>query len=301
MEHQGTYLHTPNSSSTSAIDLPHTPAVFTSSGPPSPSLEASDSRGSFARRRTSWGHRLVGEGRDPLQLDNFPSSNSATLSAGLNTSGSGPIRTGVDDLFPTLDDHNFPFSTRYGSSDGNNSSYVTSHAGPSSASLIRPREFEAEPEQREDDEAHLTANMSLNGTEERWEGDPSEDPEGNAATTPRTRRRTARYSVSPSPLKKTGTAIKYMTHNLRRASVRVVNLGSTGLEKQIRLGDGDEGTHDTSKFGESEEEPLPDLSKSLPIRGRALGFLGPESKVRLALFNLLVYSCVYSSFHPATF
>lgn len=267
MEHQGVYLHTPQSSSSSGVDLSNTAAVFATSAPPSPSLEASDSRGSFARRRTSWGHRLVDADRDPLQLDYFPPS-----SGGL---GSAPIRSAVDGLFPAPDDRNFPLSARYGSAEQSVDSYATSHAGPSTASLIAPREFEAEVEQREDDEAHLTANMSRNGTEETWEGDHGEDPE-HAATTPHSRRRTGRYGMVPSPLKMTGTTIKSMTHNLRRASLRVVNLGSAGLDHHISLGDGD------------------DWNNPLPIRGRALGCFGPESKVRLALFNLLVYPCVNS-------
>jgi hypothetical protein len=133
--------------------------------------------------------------------------------------------------------------------------------------------------------------MSRNGTEERWEEDYSVDPERSAAMTPRSRRRTVRYSVSPSPLKKTGTAIKSMSHNIRRASIRVVNLASAGLENQLRLGDGS-GIARGKRSDDGEEEPLPDLTKSLPIRGRTLGCLGPESKVRLALFNFLVYPYV---------
>jgi len=291
MERQGTYLHTPKSSSSSGVDL--TNKGLASPAPPSPSLETSDSRGSIARRRTSWGQRLVDKGRDPLQLDYSSAANSAALpSSGLNTSGSGPIRSGVDDLFPTPDDRNFPFSARYESPERSMHSYSTSQAGPSTASLIPPRDFEAEDGHREDDEAHLTANMSLNGTEERWEG---EDPERSPATTPRSRRRTARYSLSPSPLKKTGTAIKSMTHNLRRASVRVVNLASAGLENQVRLGDDDEGAG--GRRLSKDEELLPNLNNVLPIRGRALGCLGPESKIRLALFNFLLYPCVWISSH----
>jgi hypothetical protein len=301
MEHQGTYLHTPKSSSSSAVDLPISAGAFSRTAPPSPSLDASDSRGSFTRRRTSWGQRLVDEGQDPLQL-NYPATNSATLSSsGLNTSTSGPIRSAVDVLFPTPDDRNFPLSARYGSPESDMNPYSTSHAGPSTASLIPPRVFEAEDRHREDDEAHLTANMSRNGTEEIWEGGHGEDPERTAPMTPRSRRRTTRYSVSPSPLKKTGTAIKSMTHNLRRASIRVVNLASTGLENQIRLGDGEEEeTRGKSKSVEG-EETFPQLSQALPIRGRTLGCLGPESKVRLALFNFLVYPCVLFSSKALTF
>ncbi|KAJ7019630.1 Ion transport protein-domain-containing protein [Mycena alexandri] len=90
------------------------------------------------------------------------------------------------------------------------------------------------------------------------------------------RKRTVRYSVSPSPLKKTGTAIKHVSQNLRRASVRVVSMSTnTGAH---RLPD------DTPV-----EEHLPDLSQSLPLRGRTLGLFGPHSRIRLACFNLLVY------------
>ncbi|KAJ7906586.1 Ion transport protein-domain-containing protein [Mycena leptocephala] len=88
--------------------------------------------------------------------------------------------------------------------------------------------------------------------------------------------RTVRYSTSPSPLKKTGTAIKHVSQNLRRASVRVVNMASIGLER----------LPDDKK---DEDDHLPDLAQTLPIRGRTLGFLGPTSKLRLACFNFLVF------------
>ena len=299
MEHNGIYLHTPRPSSSSAIDLPHALAGFATSAPSSPSLEASDSRGSFARRRTSWGHtsRPVDEGLDSIQLGDLRLSNSAGLSSsGTQTSGSQPVRSAVDDLFHTADDRSFPSPARYGSPEMDLGSYTTSHSGPSTASLIPPHEFEMETRHREDDEAHLTTNMSRNGMEGMWEGGDGADPEGDAAVTPRSRQRDVRYSLSPSPLKKTGTAIKSMTHNLRRASLRVVNLAAAGLESQIRLGNGD----DDEMYDENTVNggvPLRDLSKALPIRGRTLCCFGSESNVRLALFNFLVYPCVYLLFH----
>ncbi|KAF8146237.1 Ion transport protein-domain-containing protein [Mycena galopus ATCC 62051] len=64
--------------------------------------------------------------------------------------------------------------------------------------------------------------------------------------------------------------------NLRRASVRVVNMASVGLER----------LPDDKK---DEDDHLPDLAQTLPIRGRTLGFLGPTNKLRLACFNFLVY------------
>ncbi|RDB21766.1 Calcium-channel protein cch1 [Hypsizygus marmoreus] len=280
MEHQFQRPTTPKSSSTSAINLTGSPAGI-SSTPGSPSLEPSDSHGSFARRRTSWGQRLLDAGQDPLRLDPFEAPHSAPLSSSALSSSSTSrpaLSTTADSFSSPTDDRSFPFSARYGSQHNTMNTYSTSQAGPSTASLITPREFESDEGQREDDEAHLTSNMSRNAAEGGYDVG---DPEGNAAMTPRSRRRTLRYSTSPSPLKKTGTAIKSMGHNIRRASVRVVNLASAGLESQLRLGDVD----DTGQ----EEEPLPDLTKALPIRGRTLGCLGPDSKVRLALFNFLVY------------
>ncbi|KAE9397917.1 hypothetical protein BT96DRAFT_1020456 [Gymnopus androsaceus JB14] len=73
--------------------------------------------------------------------------------------------------------------------------------------------------------------------------------------------------------------------NLRRVSLRVVNLGNNGLENQVRLPD-----NDGEKPGEElDDEPLPDLSRRLPIRGRTLGFLGPQNMLRLWLYNWLIY------------
>jgi voltage-dependent calcium channel len=294
MERKDTYLHTPKSSSSSAIDL------HAGSAPPSPSLGPLDTHGSFTRRRASWGQRPIDEVQDPFQLDSFqqPSSpHSAAFSSALPTSRSGPICLPLDNPF-TQDDPKFP-SARYGSPDRDMHPYSNSQAGPSTAALIEPpgfREFDEEDGHdghREDDEAHLTENMSHNESEERYYArDPEQSP-----VSPRSRSRTVlRYSAPTSPLKKTGTAIKNLSHNFRRASLRVVNLASAGLESQIRLPDGpDEGTRGERlalSKGEESEEPLPNLGKTLPLRGRTLGCLGPKNKLRLVLFNFLVYPCV---------
>ncbi|KAG5652105.1 hypothetical protein H0H81_006278 [Sphagnurus paluster] len=276
MESQESYLQrptTPKSSSSSAINLAGSPAGIVASAPGSPSLEPSGSKGSFSRRRTSWGQRLSDAGQDPLRLDPVPPLPATASSSSANTSsGSRPVLTDTDDFFSSpTDDRSFPFSARYGSQQMK--PYSNAEAGPSSVSLVSTPSGSDE-EHREDDEAHLTANEMYGG----------EDPERSAAMTPRSRRRTIRYS--PSPLKQTGSAIKSMSHNIRRASVRVVNLASAGLESQLRLGGGEQ----VKRTGrdDDDDELLPDLSKALPIRGRTLGFFGPESKVRLALFNFLV-------------
>ncbi|KAJ7199602.1 Ion transport protein-domain-containing protein [Mycena pura] len=135
-------------------------------------------------------------------------------------------------------------SLRYGTPPADDS--TSSLAGPSSASASM---------YDDDDEAHLTTH--------------EEDPAAE-------RRRTLRYSLSPSPLKKSGTAIKHVSQNIRRVSLRVANVASVGLE---RLPDDKR----------DDDEHLPDLAKSLPIRGRTLGFLGPTSRLRLACFNFLVF------------
>ncbi|KAG6837569.1 hypothetical protein H0H93_006983 [Arthromyces matolae] len=275
---------TPKSSITSAIDLTGSPAGIGPSVPTSPALNPTTS-GSFSRRRTSWSQRHLEVGQDPLRLDlSSDTSQSAPLSLSpvTTTGNSRPTRPTTDDVFSShIDDsRTFIFPARYGIQNQNMNPFSTSQPAPSSASLVVPNEFDTEiyDGHREDDEAHLTSNMARNGEEEGYE---DMDPERSAALTPRSRRRTVRYSVSPSPLKKTGSAIKSMSENLRRASVRVVNLAATGLESQVRLGDGEDGT--------SQEPPIPDLTQALPIRGRTLGFLGTESKVRLALFNFLVH------------
>ncbi|KAJ3843127.1 Ion transport protein-domain-containing protein [Lentinula raphanica] len=142
---------------------------------------------------------------------------------------------------------------------------------------------------REDDQARLTTNMSRNPTDRWREGYGEVDMERAAgAPSPRAKRRTVRYSAQPSPLKKTGSALKSVSKSLRRASLRVVNLGNNALENQIRLPDDDNEKHEEDTQS-TEDEPLPDLSARLPIRGRTLCFLGPRNKLRLWLYNWLIY------------
>ncbi|KAI0739665.1 Ion transport protein-domain-containing protein [Daedaleopsis nitida] len=159
--------------------------------------------------------------------------------------------------------------------------YSTSQPGQSSASLITDST-------RDDDEAHLTANMPRQGVGSEWGVGDGVDPERSGASA-RARRRTVRYSTSP--LKKTGTTLKTVSHNLRRASLRVVNFGGLGLEDHVRLDDVDGGRtkrEDEDTIPE-EDEALPDLSKTLPIRGRTLGWLGPRSRLRLSMYKFLIY------------
>lgn len=327
MENHDKYLHhTPHSSSstTSAIDL------STKSVPPSPALEPSDS--TLARRR-SWGNRnRPGSGRrigssgslDPVHLDLDSSAELHTSPRRLSPTRPSMSQQAQDPFYsPNDPSRAHPYATdparQYGARTNvdpyASDMYSVPLAGPSMSTLMGNQsrgqfEHDMDDGHREDDEAHLTANMSHAGMADDDEGDGRGhrrsprfgrgDPEQDGDATPRSRRRTLRYSVSPSPLKKTETAMKSVTKNFRRMSLRVVNLANTGLEGQLRLGDG-EGTSKSKKSGtedDSDDEdgpPIPDLKKVLPIRGRTLGCLGPQSRIRRALFEFLIHPYVYSA------
>lgn len=263
----------PRNSSSSAIDLTGTPAGIASAPPsPSPSLDTSDR----VTRRRSWGR--VEAGQDPLSgLD--------THSFAANTSTTPAVYTVNDDPFDSPTDDIAPFSRDFSYSsivnhydDGQNDMYTSGQAGPSTASLIQAQGVQMDGG-KDDDEAGLT---SRSPPSERWSEYRAKDPENGAGATPRSRRRTVRYSATPSPLKKTGTAIKSVSQNIRRMSLRVVNLAGAGLETQMRLADDDPDEVKT-------EEELPDLTQRLPLRGRTICCLGPQSRVRFALYRMLVY------------
>ncbi|KAJ2913591.1 hypothetical protein MD484_g6822, partial [Candolleomyces efflorescens] len=205
---------------------------------------------------------------------------------------SSPPAIGKDDPFY---DPAWRRDTNY-SNDSTYNYYPSNDAGPSRISLMDT--------QRDDDEAHLTANMSqIAGTSGGKEGfhplspsSSSDDPESSGATSmmsPKSKRKTnaaRRYSITPSPLKLTETAVK----TLRRMSLRVVNLAGTGMADQLRLNnteDEDQPLSSRSKRSFKEEEDMeePDLKQALPIRGRTLGFLGETNRLRLFLFKFLVH------------
>ncbi|KAF9650402.1 hypothetical protein BDM02DRAFT_3185438 [Thelephora ganbajun] len=163
------------------------------------------------------------------------------------------------------------------------SAYLTTQAGPSSASLI--------PE-GEDDEAHLTAN-TYHHHQPGWSIHDIRDPERSSGASSKSRRKSNRYTTSHSPLKKTGTTLQSVSRGLRHMSVRVVNFAGRGLDDHIRLGDGDEESppkrKDDYDSGEPEYPTLPDLRKSLPTRGRTLGFMGPTNPIRLFMYRFLLF------------
>jgi hypothetical protein len=140
-----------------------------------------------------------------------------------------------------------------------------------------------------------------------WRTDSEQHIFGDA--TPRTRRRLEqRYSanLSPSTIQRSGTAIKRLSRGLRRVSWRVVNFAGAGLDDHIRLpDDGDQvdatgdrrrrPSPDNDEDGDDRTvQPFADLSRKVfPLRGRSLGLFGPTSRVRRAMYDFLIFPCVF--------
>ncbi|KAF8840292.1 hypothetical protein BDN67DRAFT_996862 [Paxillus ammoniavirescens] len=165
---------------------------------------------------------------------------------------------------------------------------------PSSASLLSTPDSDADTS-KDDDELRLTANKSQSSANGHsyWSEDPSVDSERTGGATPRSKRRTIRYSTAPSPLQRTGTALKTA---LRRASLRVAN--ARAHDTSIRLPDGDKDDYDIDSSSEDNEDILQDeqddnlarRTHHLTLRGRAIGFLGPTNPLRLSLYHMLTHS-----------
>ena len=285
--------HSTHSSTSSAIELVVTSAGI---GPSSPALVPSgDGRNSFARRRLSWGR--VESGQDPLRPNpELSTMNDPSPSSRPSLSLQPQASYAIDDdpfVSPTQVDI---FRVSTATSDyGVEPFAYTNHprAGASTTSLISSRRESSTS--TFDDSAHLTANMSSEPPDgENWQT----DSEHAAAATPRTRRRTQRYSAELTPLSRSGTTIKSISQGLRRISVRVVNFAGSNLEDKdhVRLGsdDGDERVVEDDNDGlEKVGEPPPDSSSSVhPLRGRTLGFFGPTNRVRLAMYDFLIFQCV---------
>ncbi|KAI9431549.1 hypothetical protein H4582DRAFT_2084826 [Lactarius indigo] len=88
--------------------------------------------------------------------------------------------------------------------------------------------------------------------------------------------------------------MKSISQGLRYISVRVVNFASSGSEDEdhVRLGsdDGRERVIEgDDEGGEKADEPVPDSSSVLPLRGRTLRFFGSTSRVRLAMYKVLIF------------
>ena len=312
-------------SSTSALDLTGTPAGIGSSRPPSPA-NLTPREGSSSRRRLSWGRMEQDRPdvwRDPLRLNltdiNYPPrSVSQTTSA----SNDDPFESDTPKEEDALTRIPQPYFTQRGAENAprtySQASLISSIRSKSTTSADYG-EFDID-----DDEARLTSFASGTAGHDRSAMslsvshlDPSMTSGVDVERTPKNRlskRQSKRYSTTPSP----ASRLRSVSRNLRRVSLRVVNLAGVGLEEKargIRLPDDDDDGakvkgKDTQRTAggedDDEEQELPDLAARLPIRGTTLGFLGPNSRIRLAMFQFLTYPYVhYSAFKarstPLTF
>ncbi|KAF8509855.1 Ion transport protein-domain-containing protein [Hysterangium stoloniferum] len=81
------------------------------------------------------------------------------------------------------------------------------------------------------------------------------------------------------------TTLQRVSRNLQRISVRVVGLGSAGVDdRHIRLAD----ASDETISPPSDPTPPAPLAPG-PLRGTTIGFLGPRNPVRLAMYDILMY------------
>jgi len=255
----------------------------------SPSLEPSNSR---LMKRRSWGNRtkeVVGPDSEPVHLElevpvqlTSPRSLTATTTA---TSESVMPTPDGDSVHLLADDQVRKNARRsLGQRNGPTQDTFYSTAGSSMIPLMSSQRgtnslSEADTDDlRDDQRARLTTHSNS-------------DPEHEGGASPHTRRKSLQYNLSQSPLRTTETVMKSVSKNIRRMSLRVVNLANNGLEGQLRLADGDDDRGD-SVSEEPEDSPRPDLQQIFPLRGRALGFLGPESKLRQTLFKFLVHPYV---------
>jgi len=283
--------HSAQSSSSSGVDLTGTITGLVNSAPPSPTLRPLDSERSLARRRTSWAKSDVGQ--DRLRL-NLP-----TMEAGPPTVGRSSF-TPDENPFHSPDDPFFANNLSFGPSPiYNEVSYSSSSKdGPSSSLLISTADSDLDSS-KDEDQVRLTGPNSSweTGANAQWTsaGDMSIDSERTGGVTPRTRRRSPHYDTSASPLKRTGTALRAMSKNIRSASLRVVNLAGHG-ETSIRLPDEDQDNGEYSPPLHGAKEDFEELRtddqvfvtrKLSPLRGRTLGFLESSSKFRLRLYRLL--------------
>lgn len=306
---QDSRQHTPSSSTSSAVDLTKTTSGLNPASPypSSPNLTLTADTTATARRRYSssrprddW-NETIDAGLDPLRLDMY--QDSSAVAGPSNTSKSSPYALDDDPFFSspnsnvssstngagkmkglfinTSSSYAELDNTRYGETEGSVDEHHVQHGSgsltvPSTASLIEPYEYR-------DDEDLDRLRPASDTLSQDW-SPGGRDVETRVGRSPKPKRRSSRYSSS-SPLKKTGSALLEVSANLRRVSMRVVNTASMGLENQVKLED--------EPTDSPVVAPAPaDAPKPPPLRGRALGILGPDNKIRRAFFHVLQYPYV---------
>ena len=133
-----------------------------------------------------------------------------------------------------------------------------------------------------DDQQRLTSAAQPFWGVRNGEGGCDDDDEERSAMN-RRRRKYVRTSLPSASLG--GSALRAVSRNLRRMSIRVVDLASSGTRDQgVKLEDEDD---EKSIHGSDSEEPTP-TSQQLKLRGRALGMFSSGSRVRRAMYNLML-------------
>lgn len=256
--------HSSNSSS-SAIDLSGTGLGVVVQDPLSPSLRPldADNRG-YTRRRLSWSNV---EGR--------PDTSHLTVPPAPEPGPSNLTVFGKDPFFSSMD--------RPARKDS--SLFSTSHLDASSSPLLSTYADTASA----DDEIRLIGGARPK-VDEGWSltSDLSVDSERSAGMSSRPRRQ----SAAPSPILK-----RTITNAFHRASVRVVNV--RGHRPYARVQEDGEGSDSGSTLDGEEETIRPSVGESrtlpsLPLRGRALGILGPTNPLRETLYKILDHPYVVS-------
>ncbi len=128
------------------------------------------------------------------------------------------------------------------------------------------------------DEQSFTASHPLT-----WNPDSEDDAE-QGRSVPNRRRYTGASPLPSGSL--SGNALKAVKRSIRRISVRVVDLASSGTQ-HVRLNDETSETRSSQVHGES----APTLSGT-PLRGYTLGIFGPYSSMRRSMFDFLQFQSV---------
>ena len=163
---------------------------------------------------------------------------------------------------------------------------------PSQTSLDSPpgdRPFERE------DEARLTGpsthdDRSFGAQQNRFSARMS-----RGASMRKTPQRGYRNEINNNRASAAGSAaLKAVSRNLRRMSLRVVNLAGSNLEDRlVRLPDDPPGEDGEEDEGSAAEETLrEDLDQNSLLRGRSLFIFGPRHPVRRAAYHLLLWRSV---------
>lgn len=135
-----------------------------------------------------------------------------------------------------------------------------------------------------DDEVHLTSAPPV-----RWKDDTEA---GQSSQPTRLSRPRGHYGETASTPRRTLGTLRTMSRNIRRASMRVVNLGVTLEDRPIRLDDEDEVEDKRrSRMQPGQEDAVPDVARER-LRGRTIGLFGPKSKLRNWMLDFLLWRSV---------